>query len=140
MLIPRILAVIALGAAALASAPAGAAVIKPLPDIPVVTEQVAGGCGPGRWRGPWGHCRDTPYYAGCRAAGISRRPTRSSAARRDIGTARGVTAVTHLTMAACRAAAGSSLLKSSHCGKPAADKAISCHKRGDCFGALRASR
>ncbi|WP_158811471.1 hypothetical protein [Beijerinckia sp. L45] len=22
---------------------------------------VAQGCGPGRWRGPWGHCRDTPY-------------------------------------------------------------------------------
>jgi hypothetical protein len=19
------------------------------------------GCGPGAWRGPWGHCRDTPY-------------------------------------------------------------------------------
>jgi hypothetical protein len=25
-------------------------------------EQVAGGCGPGAWRGPWGHCRSTPYY------------------------------------------------------------------------------
>lgn len=22
---------------------------------------VAQGCGPGAWRGPWGHCRDTPY-------------------------------------------------------------------------------
>ena len=22
---------------------------------------VAGGCGPGAWRGPWGHCRNTPY-------------------------------------------------------------------------------
>ncbi|SDS98643.1 GCG_CRPN prefix-to-repeats domain-containing protein [Bradyrhizobium canariense] len=22
---------------------------------------VAQGCGPGWWRGPWGHCRDTPY-------------------------------------------------------------------------------
>ncbi len=21
----------------------------------------AGGCGPNAWRGPWGHCRDTPY-------------------------------------------------------------------------------
>jgi hypothetical protein len=21
----------------------------------------AEGCGPGWWRGPWGHCRDTPY-------------------------------------------------------------------------------
>jgi hypothetical protein len=24
--------------------------------------EAAGGCGPGAWRGPWGHCRDTPYY------------------------------------------------------------------------------
>jgi hypothetical protein len=23
---------------------------------------VSGGCGPDAWRGPWGHCRDTPYY------------------------------------------------------------------------------
>jgi hypothetical protein len=23
---------------------------------------VSGGCGPEAWRGPWGHCRDTPYY------------------------------------------------------------------------------
>jgi hypothetical protein len=32
-------------------------------DLGVATpvEQVAGGCGPGRWRGPWGHCRSTPY-------------------------------------------------------------------------------
>jgi hypothetical protein len=22
---------------------------------------VAQGCGPGAWRGPWGHCRDTPF-------------------------------------------------------------------------------
>ncbi|BAT59489.1 hypothetical protein GJW-30_1_02022 [Variibacter gotjawalensis] len=21
----------------------------------------ADGCGPGAWRGPWGHCRDTPF-------------------------------------------------------------------------------
>ena len=20
------------------------------------------GCPPGWWRGPWGHCRDTPYH------------------------------------------------------------------------------
>jgi hypothetical protein len=24
--------------------------------------EAAGGCGPGAWRGPWGHCRNTPYY------------------------------------------------------------------------------
>lgn len=23
--------------------------------------RAADGCGPGAWRGPWGHCRDTPY-------------------------------------------------------------------------------
>jgi hypothetical protein len=23
---------------------------------------VAGGCGPGAWRGPYGHCRNTPFY------------------------------------------------------------------------------
>ncbi|WP_246154850.1 GCG_CRPN prefix-to-repeats domain-containing protein [Methylobacterium oryzihabitans] len=22
---------------------------------------VSDGCGPAGWRGPWGHCRDTPY-------------------------------------------------------------------------------
>ena len=25
---------------------------------PVMADQ---GCGPGWWRGPWGHCRNTPY-------------------------------------------------------------------------------
>ena len=24
--------------------------------------EAAGGCGPGAWRGPYGHCRDTPFY------------------------------------------------------------------------------
>jgi hypothetical protein len=28
-------------------------------ELPIT--QVAGGCGPGAWRGPWGHCRNTPY-------------------------------------------------------------------------------
>jgi hypothetical protein len=40
------LAVLALGSSLLVTQPAAA----------------AGGCGPGAWRGPWGHCRDTPYY------------------------------------------------------------------------------
>ncbi len=31
-------------------------------DVPSLTEQVAGGCGPRRWRGPYGECRSTPYY------------------------------------------------------------------------------
>ena len=31
-------------------------------DLPSLTINVADGCGPGAWRGPWGHCRTTPYY------------------------------------------------------------------------------
>ena len=31
-------------------------------EISPLVEQVAGGCGPGRWRGPYGGCRSTPYY------------------------------------------------------------------------------
>jgi hypothetical protein len=26
------------------------------------TTLVSGGCGPNGWRGPWGHCRNTPYH------------------------------------------------------------------------------
>lgn len=36
----------------------------PLPADPGLAAPitlVAGGCGPGAWRGPWGHCRRTPY-------------------------------------------------------------------------------
>ncbi len=35
------------------------------PLAPATSESVipvAQGCGPGGWRGPWGHCRFTPYY------------------------------------------------------------------------------
>ncbi|RDJ27839.1 hypothetical protein DWF00_08450 [Bosea caraganae] len=32
-----------------------------LPDTTDIV-RVAGGCGPNGWRGPWGHCRNTPYY------------------------------------------------------------------------------
>jgi hypothetical protein len=35
--------------------------IMPDPGLATPVELVAGGCGPGRWRGPWGHCRSTPY-------------------------------------------------------------------------------
>ncbi|TDR90235.1 GCG_CRPN prefix-to-repeats domain-containing protein [Enterovirga rhinocerotis] len=61
----RVLSLIAgLGLAALA---AGAAHSAPVPTMTaqaapagdIVT--VSGGCGPFGWRGPWGHCRDTPY-------------------------------------------------------------------------------
>lgn len=29
--------------------------------IVVDAANAAAGCGPGWWRGPWGHCRNTPY-------------------------------------------------------------------------------
>lgn len=29
--------------------------------IAVDTASAIEGCGPGSWRGPWGHCRNTPY-------------------------------------------------------------------------------
>ena len=29
--------------------------------IAIQPANAADGCGPGWWRGPWGHCRDTPY-------------------------------------------------------------------------------
>lgn len=32
-----------------------------LPEMSDIV-RVAGGCGPNAWRGPWGHCRNTPYY------------------------------------------------------------------------------
>ncbi len=48
-----------LGAAALA--PAEAMSIQHDVGVSSPTVLVAQGCGPGRWRGPWGHCRATPY-------------------------------------------------------------------------------
>lgn len=50
-----------LGVSALLPAPALALPIMPDPGLAPPVELVAGGCGPGRWRGPWGHCRSTPY-------------------------------------------------------------------------------
>ncbi len=52
----------ALWLGALAALPASAMPLTPtpLPDTAIAT-RVAQGCGPGAWRGPWGHCRDTPF-------------------------------------------------------------------------------
>jgi hypothetical protein len=36
---------------------------------------VSGGCGPYAWRGPWGHCRDTPYYGRLPHGGWKSRPS-----------------------------------------------------------------
>lgn len=60
MLKPVVLALsAALALSGAASANAG--------DLEISVDQsmivpVSGGCGPNAWRGPWGHCRDTPYY------------------------------------------------------------------------------
>jgi hypothetical protein len=54
-----ILVGVALAAVPLASANAMPILADP-GGGPSVT-LVAGGCGPGAWRGPWGHCRNTPY-------------------------------------------------------------------------------
>jgi len=61
MLKPLKLACIGLASIWFAAA-ADAAPIAPIPSLDSLTVPVAGGCGPGRWRGPWGHCRSTPYY------------------------------------------------------------------------------
>jgi hypothetical protein len=45
-----------------ASVPANAEPIDSSLDLSSMTIQVSGGCGPYGWRGPWGHCRNTPYY------------------------------------------------------------------------------
>lgn len=50
-----------LGVSALVPTPVVALPIMPDPGFASPVELVAGGCGPGRWRGPWGHCRSTPY-------------------------------------------------------------------------------
>lgn len=50
-----------LGALAVLPASAMPLARPPVPESAVVTP-VAQGCGPGWWRGPWGHCRDTPYH------------------------------------------------------------------------------
>lgn len=47
---------------ALSAGSAQAFPVIALGQAPEVVTPVAQGCGPGWWRGPWGHCRDTPYY------------------------------------------------------------------------------
>ena len=51
-----------LGLAASLAAPASAFPVAPLAEPAPEILRVAQGCGPWGWRGPWGHCRDTPYY------------------------------------------------------------------------------
>jgi hypothetical protein len=56
---PRLVAMVVI--CSLASLPAMAFPIAPDPASEAPVLRVAGGCGPGAWRGPWGHCRSTPY-------------------------------------------------------------------------------
>ena len=60
----RMAIVVGLASALVASVCAEAAPMQPVNGIgrPSMTIQVAGGCGPNGWRGPWGHCRNTPFY------------------------------------------------------------------------------
>ncbi len=48
------------------AAPARAAPLSPALDLPAATAAipVAEGCGPGRWRGPWGGCRGPGWGPG----------------------------------------------------------------------------
>lgn len=49
----------------------GLALVTPASSLPLAAApqashggdvvRIAEGCGPGRWRGPWGGCRDAPY-------------------------------------------------------------------------------
>lgn len=48
--------------ASFAPGSASAFTLQPNIEAPSLTETVAGGCGPNRWRGPYGGCRSTPFY------------------------------------------------------------------------------
>ena len=105
-----------LGLTAMAAFPASAAPMA----APVETRDsnivlVAQGCGPGWWRGPWGHCRDTPFTGrmpGAVGPTTIRRPTAISAmaALPAIGAAPGVTAATRRITAVSPAAVGNSAM------------------------------
>ncbi len=62
----NLLCILAAGAA-LAATPAAALTVNAAPsslvlEAPVI--QIAEGCGPGRWRGPWGGCRGPGWGGG----------------------------------------------------------------------------
>ncbi|WP_244491414.1 hypothetical protein [Bosea sp. Root381] len=60
------------GTANAASIPSTSALAAAVATSDIVT--VAGGCGPNGWRGPWGHCRDTPYSGPLPGGGWAGRP------------------------------------------------------------------
>ena len=67
---------------AILSAPAGAASIPGAAAIATAAGSdvitVSGGCGPYGWRGPWGHCRDTPYSGPLPGGGWAGGPQRAA--------------------------------------------------------------
>ena len=68
----------------------------------------ADGCGPGWWRGPWGHCRDTPYTGPLPRGGYQinfGRPI--TVALLDFGADRTAIAATRRFTAACQTEIGS---------------------------------
>jgi hypothetical protein len=70
-----------LGLAAALSTPASAASfpgLSALSTMPGDIVTVSGGCGPNGWRGPWGHCRDTPYHGPLPGGGWAGGPQRAA--------------------------------------------------------------
>lgn len=53
---------------------ASAMPVMPTLDADSSVQKVRDGCGPGRWRGPWGHCRSTPYYGRMPGGWVKCRP------------------------------------------------------------------
>lgn len=61
MIVRTFVAAISLATASFLAGPAAAMPIAGQTPASELT-LIAGGCGPNAWRGPWGHCRSTPYY------------------------------------------------------------------------------
>ena len=70
-----------IAAAALFAAPSLAAATPLMPAIYTPSEitLVAGGCGPNAWRGPYGGCRNTPFYGRLPNGYYQERPVASNA-------------------------------------------------------------
>jgi len=73
--IPAIGLVLSAAALFAASGSEAAVLVAPLKSTPEVV-QIAQGCGPGGWRGPYGHCHwggaPGPYYGGAPGWGYGR--------------------------------------------------------------------
>lgn len=76
--------------------------------IAIDPASAAGGCGPGWWRGPWGHCRNTPYTGSLPNGGyqVEFRPA-DNGCPPDTGMGHMAIAVTRRFTAACQTEIGS---------------------------------